>query len=163
MKKKHLTILLVVVGAGMFMAALCIAAVVWFFVSVFDRDAADQTTATRNVTEIRQRFGGVEPVFEIEEEAERVTVNREPPAGASQARLNSLHAFIWNPDNEAVIRMDLPFWLLRLKKGPIHISSSTAPVTRRLNFTVDDVERYGPALLVDFEDDDGERLLLWTD
>ena len=89
-------------------------------------------------------------------------VMREPPSEPPE-ELNTLHAIVWNPDENAVVRMELPFWLLRLKNGPIDVTTRTVGAANRLHLTVADVERYGPAVLVDFEDRDGERLFVWTD
>ena len=162
MTKRNATILFAVVGILGFVVVVCVAAAAWFFVAVFERGTADERTVISELADIRQRFGGAPAVFALDEDAEDVKVVREPPRGPA-AELNTLHAIVWNPDESAVVRMDLPFWLLRLKKGPIDVTTRTVAATNRLHLTVADVERYGPAVLVDFEDRDGERLFVWTD
>jgi hypothetical protein len=161
--KRNATILLAAIGIVGLVVVVCVAAVAWFFIAVFDRGTTDEQTVTRELTGLRERFGGAAPVFVLDEDAEDMKVMREPPPGPA-AELNTLHAIVWNPDESAVIRMELPFWLLRLKKGPIDVTTrAMVGATSRLRLTVADVERYGPAVLVDFEDRDGERLFVWTD
>lgn len=162
MTKRNATILFAVLGIVVVGVVACVAAAAWFFIAVFDRGTADERTVTRELADIRQRFGGTAAVFVLDEDAEDVKVMRDPGPGPA-AELNTLHAIVWNPNESAVIRMDLPFWLLRLKKGPFDVTTRTSAATNRLHLTVADVERYGPAVLVDFEDRDGERLFVWTD
>jgi len=162
MTKRNATILFAVVGILGFVVVVCVAAAAWFFIAVFERGPSDEQAVISELADIRQRFGGAPAVFALDEDAEDVRVMREPPHGPA-AELNTLHALVWNPEKSAVARRPLPFWLLRLKKGPIDLTAQTAAATNRLHLTVADVERYGPAVLVDFEDHDGERLFVWTD
>ena len=75
-----------------------------------------------------------------------------------------MHLLAWDEDDEQLVRMSIPFWLLRLKSGPIRISASSAGlVDRGLDFRVEDVERYGPGLLLDLPDQRDGRVLIWAE
>lgn len=59
--------------------------------------------------------------------------------------------------------MEMSFWLIRLKTEPFEVAVEAADVSGRFEITVDEVERYGPALLLDHQESGGGRLLVWTD
>jgi hypothetical protein len=63
-----------------------------------------------------------------------------------------------------MVRMNVPFWLLRLKSGPIAFSSYAANFDdERLRLSVEDLERRGPGIVVDFDDPREGRVLIWTE
>lgn len=43
------------------------------------------------------------------------------------------------------------------------VNINEAEVEGTFDITVEEIERYGPALLVDHESPRGDRLLIWTD
>jgi hypothetical protein len=57
--------------------------------------------------------------------------------------------------------LTLPFWLLRLRDSGVDVS--IAADGTRLTMTMDEVERYGPALVLDHLEEDGSRVLVWTE
>jgi hypothetical protein len=69
----------------------------------------------------------------------------------------------WKPGNAELVNVRLPFSLLRLRSGPIDIGASSYSPNARFSMTVRDVERYGPALWVDHMEEDGARVLVWTE
>jgi hypothetical protein len=67
--------------------------------------------------------------------------------------------------DERVVRMDIPFWLLRLRmRGTrINVGGNGNIDLAKLRLTVEDLERFGPTLIVDHRDADGSRVLVWTE
>ncbi|MGE5816004.1 MAG: hypothetical protein ACM36C_16055, partial [Acidobacteriota bacterium] len=66
-------------------------------------------------------------------------------------------------DIAQVVLVSVPFWLLRMKRGPIDVFSNTAGLRRAdLHLTVDDLESLGPQLLIDHRGRHGDRVLVWT-
>ena len=94
----------------------------------------------------------------------RTRITREPPAGATAPSPESMHVMVWDPKEGRIVRVALPFWLLRLSnRGSIHFSSERTNLSfEHLDLTVDDLAKYGPALVVDQEMPSGERVLIWT-
>jgi len=129
-------------------------------------EPASRASAARAFAVARARFEGQEPIIQIRTADDIVStrITREPPADASGAALESMHVMVWDPKEGRIVRVTLPFWLLRLSnRGSIHFSSDRANLSfERLNLTVDDLEKYGPALIVDQEMPSGERVLIWT-
>jgi hypothetical protein len=162
MKKETARTLMIVVGVLVLLAVLGLGSAVWLFTRSVDIGKADAASARQQFEEIRSRFGGVTPVLEIRHEDPVVT--RRPPAQAAGARLTTLRIIAWDDDDDSFARIDLPFWLLRLKSGPIEIASDNVRMSDGdLGVTVEDLERYGPTLILDHEGRGGDRVLIWTE
>ena len=162
MQKKHVNILLGVIAVIVVCAAVLVAGGAWFALSVFHHEDADPQTATAAFASARERFPGMTPVFELR--AGGAAMTRPVPAGAP-VRLATMHILNWDPAEESLNRVDLPFSLLRLKEGPIDIVTSAGEGSprQRMSIRVSDIERFGPALLMDQELEDGHRVLVWTE
>jgi hypothetical protein len=70
-----------------------------------------------------------------------------------------LQLLTWDPADQDLSRITLPFWLLRMKPDSARVTVNH----RELDITVEQLERYGPTLLVDHESQSGDRLLIWTE
>lgn len=161
MKKSTATIL-TIVGVVVFLGMLGVAFAVWMFVSNVDRSTADEQSAMAAFDDARKRFAGATPVFELVDDEEAV-VRREPPSERGE-KLHTMRVIVWDPDEENLVRVNLPYWLLRLKSGPIELTSDRRFGRRRqLNITIEQLESYGPALLIDHEGRHGERVLVWQE
>ena len=66
-------------------------------------------------------------------------------------------------DEQKLSRVTFPFWLLRMNDSPIDIFPDAGEeAALAVSLTVDDLKRYGPALLLDHTED-GKQLLVWTE
>jgi hypothetical protein len=69
----------------------------------------------------------------------------------------------FDPDDGRVVTLTIPFWLLRLKmRGATIDLNGRSMDLEDLRLTVEDLERFGPTLIVDFTSPDGERVLVWS-
>jgi uncharacterized membrane protein len=114
----------------------------------------------------RERFKDTKPLIELDTDGEILRSRLEDVrsrARGSSATLEALHVLAWDAGNEKVVQVSVPFWLLRLKRGPIDVFSDTAGLRRAdLRLTVDDLEALGPSLLIDHRGRHGDRVLVWT-
>jgi hypothetical protein len=161
MRRSHATILMTVIGVLAFLCIVGVSLGAWFFASVFEHDTADEPAATASFDDIRRRFAGVGPVFSIVGD-ERAEISREPSTAPGQT-LQRLQVMAWDPDDRSMAKVTLPFWILRLKSGPLDLSQKVMIDHRHVNVTVEQIERYGPTLLVDHQGRGGDRLLVWTE
>lgn len=159
MKKDTVRTVAIIAGVLILLAIVGLGSAVWLFMRSFDVGHADAATASQQFDEIRSRFGGVTPVLDIRDHEPVIT--RRPPAQSAGTRLSTLHVVAWDPDDDQLTRIDVPFWLLRLKSGPIQIASNRGGDTE-LGITVEELERYGPTIVLDHAGEDGERVLVWT-
>jgi hypothetical protein len=64
------------------------------------------------------------------------------------------------------VNLDLPIWLLRFHRRPNYVHWNWGGedfAFENVDLSVEDIERHGPGLILDFEDRYGERVLLWTE
>lgn len=82
----------------------------------------------------------------------------------SATKLTTLHVLAWNPEDGRLARFELPFWMLRLKSTPIQFGTYASGLDETgVRLRTEDIERHGPGVILDFELDQGERVLLWAD
>jgi hypothetical protein len=161
-KKETFRTLMIIGGIVILMAILGLGLAVWLFTQSVSLGTADQQEATRMFEAVRQRFSGITPVLEMRDDDPVVT--RQAPEQGTGTRLTSMRIFAWDPDDRRLSRIDLPFWLLRLKSGPISFANDEDILGRKpLDLTVEQLERYGPTLVLDLERPGGERVLIWTE
>jgi hypothetical protein len=137
------------------------AAGLWFVKSHIDIKPATAAAISTDFQTVRVRFANQKPLVELDERGNFLHANTERPAGTQ--RPNTLNVMAFDSDDEQVVRVDLPFWLLRLKMGGSSFSTGSGNVDlAKLRLTVEDLERYGPTLILDHKDRDGSRVLIWT-
>jgi hypothetical protein len=137
------------------------AAGLWFVRSHVDIRTTTTAAATEDFQTIRQRFAAQKPLVELDEYGTFLRANTERPAGTQ--RPQTLHVMAFDPRDEKVVRVEVPFWILRLKMahGRFDIGSSNVDLAR-MRLTVEDLERYGPILILDQKDPRGARVLVWS-
>jgi hypothetical protein len=161
MKKETARTLTIALGLLILLAILGLGSAAWLFSRTVDVATADEASATDQFDRIRARFAGTAPVLQVRD-GEPVLA-RVPPDRGSR-KLETLRLMHWDPDDDSFARIEVPFWLLRLKSGPIEIVSDASSLSDgRLGITVEDLERFGPTLVVDHEGERGDRLLIWTE
>ena len=161
MARKRSTFVLVIVGVAVCAVLLFAGGLVWFFTSALERSPADEATAEASFQELRDHFREVTPVFAMGPNGPML--NRQPPPKPATGRLRSLQMLGWDCNDQELVRVTIPFWMIRMKPGDINVSSSDRNRSVRLSISADDLEGYGPTLLFDHTDEEGYHLVLWTE
>jgi hypothetical protein len=150
-----------VVALGILGIVAMAAAGLWFVRSHVNVQTTTVAAAASDFDTVRARFSGQKPLIELDDHGEFVRANTDRAAGT--VRPESLHMMAFDADDEKVVRMELPFWLLRLKSGGTRFSMGGGDVDlAKLRLTVEDLERYGPTLILDHKDRKGARVLVWS-
>ena len=167
MTKTQKTILLAVLG---FFAMLIIAVVVvgvWAFRSMVDNSPMDETSAEKMMEDVRVRFQHAPPVLDLRPGA--LTLARRPPDTKPANELKTLHILRWDIHRQRLSRVEVPFWFLRMSDDPIDViyeteaSEGAVRTKTPSSVSVSDLERFGPALLLDGDMPDGGHLVVWSD
>ena len=162
MKKETARTLMIVAGVVILLAIVGLGSAVWLFKRAVNVADADAKSAEQSFEEVRQRFGGVTPLLELRDD--EPTITRQPPEQTTGGRLTSLRIMAWDHDEKRLTHIDLPFFLLRLKKGPIEFANHEKVFGRRpINLTVEQLERYGPTLVLDVQPPRGGHVIVWTE
>ena len=121
------------------------------------------TSADDEFGKVRARFAGQQPLIHMidgraQYDAERATTSS--PA----APLKSMHVMAWDDEERKLVTFSLPFWLLRMKSGPIRLSAySQGWDDRGVSFRVEDLEKHGPGLLLDVNEPNEGRVIIWAE
>jgi hypothetical protein len=144
--------MLAVAGAG-----------VYFVASHFDTRQASSSEAFQEFDRAKAPFKDQKPLFELDQR-ERPKLTRELSSLPSvTTKPDYLWILAFDPDREGrIVKVNLPFWLLRLGKKNIKIDHGRGFDLDRLDINVNDLQRIGPMLLMDYRSTSGERVLVWT-
>ena len=67
----------------------------------------------------------------------------------------------FDPDDGRIVRVSIPFWIVRMKmRGATIDLNGNHMNLEDLKLTAEDLERFGPTLIVDHKDTKGERVLV---
>lgn len=158
--RKTLWIVLGILGF-IFVCIIAFAAVGLYFVSQnLNMESATVTEASRSFDEVRRRFTD-QPIITLDDRR-RVTLTRRPPAQQTGDKPTSMYVMAYDRDDSRIVRLTIPFWALRLGREKIRLGSGGDLQFEQLKITAEELERYGPSLLIDHRDKDGQRVLVWT-
>jgi hypothetical protein len=132
---------------------------VYLFSRHVDTRRVTQAQADAEFAQIRGHFQDPEPLLEIKKD--KVYAARlEQRAGTYNGPLPTmLNVLAYDRGEHKRVHLSIPLWLLHMK-GKMKLQGEDMGV-ERLDLSVDDIERAGPALLIDHMDGHA-RLLVWT-
>jgi hypothetical protein len=149
-------VLLVFIGLG-----AIIATVAWFQQNL-EVEATSERDAQTEFEAIRQKFGSRAPLLEMRNGRPHYSGER-TKLPSSTTKLETLHVLVWDPEDERLAKIALPFWLLRMKSDPIEFSGYASGLDDGgVDLRPEDIEKYGPGIILDTASPNGERILLWA-
>ena len=163
MKSRRGTILMIVIGAVICLVVIGAGTAAWFFASAYDSVASDDATASREFDDVRRRLGSEPPLIDMR--TRNAVLARTPPDGTAPRDLQRVQILTWEPNEQKLSRITLPWWLIRLRDGSFEVSAEVGAGrgAGQLTVSTEDIERFGPALLIDHAEPDGSRVLAWTE
>jgi len=158
--RKTLWIVLGVIGF-ILLCIIAFAAFGLYFVSRnLDMEQATPVEASRAFEEVRARFKE-EPIISVDGDR-NVTLARRPPDQPAAQKPETMHVMAFDSDDSRIVRVTIPFWMLRLGREKIRLGRGSDLQLEDLHLTAEELERYGPALLMDHRGSSGERVIVWT-
>jgi hypothetical protein len=132
----------------------------YFVMRHMEKRAGSESEAVQAIDTVKARFGSRPPLIEIiDPQSADIRINR--PVEASTSRVDTIHVINWKSDTAELSRTDVPLWLMRF--STVNIASQLGIAPAKFRFTVSDVERYGPGIVVDYGSQGNFRLLVWVD
>ncbi len=139
------------------------AAGMYFVARNFQTTEASPAAAARSFEEVRARFAGQKPLIELDERGDFLRSNLDRERPPHPPVLEAIHVMAYDPDDTRVVRVKIPFWLVRLQKGESTINFNGRDMNLEdLKITVEDLEHFGPTLIIDHRAAGGERVLVWS-
>lgn len=126
---------------------------------------ASDATAEQEFEQVRARFGGQRPLIEVEEEGDRLRSRDELDRRMASYRgpaPQAMEVLAYNPAEQKLVRMSLPFWLLRMGSRRTLRLDVPGMGRQESNVTVEEIERAGPGLFLDLARREA-RVLIWTE
>ena len=135
----------------------------YFFTRHIETRTVSPAAAGKEFEEVKAQFVGQKPLVELDRHGTFVRSNPDRPAARNGRVPEELYVMAFDPDDGRVVRLKIPFWLLRLKTHGSNINFNGRRMDLEdLKLSVADLERYGPTLIVDHTGVDGKRVLVWS-
>lgn len=161
--KTWVWILVAIVGLGILAVIVLAGAGFYFFSRHVQTQAVTPGEAETRFAEIKKGFETQKPLIELDEAGHFLRSNPDRQAPADAPPPDALHVMAYDADDGQIVRLSIPFWMLRLQKGHATIDlGGTRMDLEDLKLTVEDLERFGPTLIVDHRDPSGARVLVWS-
>jgi hypothetical protein len=135
----------------------------YFFSQHIDTKTVSPANAARDFEQVKGRFTGQRPLIELDDHGRylRSNTDRKPPANSKPPE--SLNVMAFDPDEGRIVRVNIPFWLVRMKmRGTTIDFNGNHMNLEDLKLTVEDLERFGSTLIIDHRNTSGERVLVWS-
>jgi len=134
----------------------------YLFTTHFDTKVTSPASASVEFEQVKAQFIGQKPLIELDERGRFLRANPDRPGRSDTPRPDQLYVLAFDPADERIVKVTIPFWLLRLKsRGTIDFNGGQLEL-EDLKLTVEDLERFGPTLIVDHKSSGGERVLVWS-
>ena len=163
-KKTWIWIIVGVIGTCVLVLLALAGAGVYFVSRHINAQRVTSAEATRTFEGTLATFKEQRPLIEIDrfERAHPVRPFTEIPSSSDKPE--NLWILAWDPDRDRLVKVSLPFWLLRLgrRKMDVMASGDRSFDLERLNLDVPELERIGPAVVLDYRSASGEHVLIWT-
>jgi hypothetical protein len=120
-------------------------------------------SAVDEFEKVRTRFAGQQPLIQMVDGKPQYIAERATESSSGNP-LTTMHVMAWDDEERKLVTFSLPFWLLRLKSGPIQLSAySQGWDDRGVSFRVEDLEKHGPGLLMDVNESSEGRVIIWVE
>lgn len=162
-RKTWIWIGVAVAGTGV-LALLAVAGAGVYFVSRHvHTDASSPAEAFQSFDTVAATFAGRRPLYELDAQQKPQLTTPYTALPTSRLKATDLWVQAWDPDDQRLIRLSLPFWLLRFGDRKMRVMRDEGGFDfRELTLDVDELARIGPTLILDYRNQDGVRVLLWT-
>lgn len=155
----------VLIGVGIVVVFLGIGAMVATVAYFSEHMVVSESSAGAAEDEfekVRQQFRGQPPLVELKDGVSRAVRDPRTSPGSSQG-LQTLHVLAWDSDEEKLINVTVPWWIVRMKSGPIRFSSYASGLDDSgVSLRPEDIEQHGPGIILEGTGPRGERVLLWA-
>jgi hypothetical protein len=160
--KTWVWIIVALFGLGV-LCVVGIAGVGFYFASQhFDTKVVSREHAGAEFERVKGQFTGQKPLIELDDRGRFLRANADRAAKPNAKRPDQLYVLAFDPDDERIVKVTIPFWLLRFKPRATVDFNGGRLELEDLKLTVEDLERFGPTLIFDHKNTRGERVLVWS-
>jgi hypothetical protein len=163
LRRTWLWILLGAVATGVVGLVALAASGVYFITQHVQSENTSSSQAIESFGAVTGQFGDMRPLYELDADHSPRTTRRLADMPTAATAASQLWVLAWDPGDERLVRLSLPFWILRIGNQKMKFAGGSQQWDlERLELDVGELERIGPALVFDYRDEEGVRVLLWT-
>ena len=168
-KSTRRTWLSVLIASVIIVGILAVAAVggtAFFFYRHINAQSTSRESAEEQFAAARARFNGQKPLIEIRRGDDPIVHHEMLAEAHSDAKIEALRVLAYDPDENKLVRVSIPFWLIRLMPGKNFSFLNDNGIdfdSDRVRLTARDLERLGPSLILDEQDRHGAYVIVWTE
>ncbi len=125
--------------------------------------------ALHQFEEARSMLKDKKPLLELDRLGHPREIQRTEQMPTSLVKPTDMVILAWNPDRGRIVRFSVPFWLLLMGKRKVDLfdtgnggNGNNSFDIDRLNIDVKELQRIGPAFVLDYVTMNGDRVLIWT-
>lgn len=160
--KTWLWIILGFVGVCVLGLSVIAGAGVYFVSKHINVRATTSANALQTLEAARATFKTQQPLLELDAFERPREVRPMADLPTSAVKPADLHVLVWKASDSQLVNVSVPFWVLRLGRQKMDFGEGNGFNFDRLHLSVADLERVGPALVLDYRPTSGERVLIWT-
>lgn len=161
-KKTWIWIVVACLAAAVVALIAVAAAGVYFVAHHIQTERSSSADALEAFDVVTGSFGGRRPLYELDGSEQPRLARPLTDLPTSVREADALWILAWNPDDERLVRVSLPLWVLGVGRAKMELAGEHGFDLRRLELDGDELRRIGPALVFDFRSREGTRVLLWT-
>jgi flagellar basal body-associated protein FliL len=165
-KRTWISIVIASVIVIILLALAAVGGTAFFIYRHIDAQTTSETSAAEQFATTRARFSGEQPLILIQRDEPVVRGEALKNAKMPDKPLESLNVLAYDENDSRLVRVSIPFWLLRLfpSKNLSFLNDEGIDIdTRRIRLTLEDIEKRGPGLILDQKDRRGSQVLIWTE
>lgn len=117
--------------------------------------------AFRAFDAVQARFKDAKPIYEMDDREHPRQLRQLGEFPTSPTTPENMWILAWDSDRERLVKVSLPFWMLRLGRQKIDVMNGGFNF-ERLELDVNELQRVGPVLLLDYRASGGKRVMVWT-
>jgi hypothetical protein len=161
--KTWVWVVIAIVGVGI-LGLVAMAGIGFYFASQhIDTRRASPAAAAKDFEAVRLKFTGQPPLIELDDRGRFVRAHTDRKVPAQVKEPEHLYVLAYDPDESRIVRLTIPFWLLRLKTGGASIDFNGRQMDLDdLRLSVEDLERFGPTLIAEHKAPDGSHVIVWS-
>src|SRR5262245_49039063 len=141
----------------------------WFFLSHHQSSPVSEQSAEAEFSQLRSRFSTQQPLVDMSSRQPLDT----PATAQSVAPLRTFHTVIFDTrGSERIVHITVPYWFVRLFAGRNGEFSWLGQLTflddtefdgEAIRLSLDQLERQGPGLIVDYQHPSGGQFISWVE
>jgi hypothetical protein len=162
-KRKTWVWILVSIAGVAFIAIVVIAIFGIMFVSRHvTTTQASSADAERAFDAAKSQFKDARPLIELDQTEHPRLLRPTSDLPTAAMKPQYLWVLVFDYRDERLVKISLPFWLLRMGRRKIDVGKDARFDLDRLNLDVNELERIGSMLVFEHRAPSGERVLIWT-